>query len=579
MEPPYPASNSILIVNNCPYDFDRIETTLRNQGYQFYYATTSNQVRQQLSTTNLDLIIIDAIIQEKIKFCREIKAHPSGQNLPILMVAAEGESHYLASYQQAGMDEFIITPFCDLELQIRVASLLEVNRQKDQSQIDLEAQVQERTRQIENMIYLNPLTGLPSRGYLLQIIRKQLNAKQNFALLCFDCDEFQGINNCFGYEIGDALLLAIRDRVNVALGANDILAHLEEDNFCIFVSNVENKSQLERLRQIIFDSFSHPFWVEDQELFVTISMGIVDCRSHNTSAILALRQVRTALHWAKKKGKERWLFFQEEMFQAIGRKLQLVRDLRRGIEKDEFIVYYQPIIDIKQNRVSGFEALIRWQHPQEGLISPGEFIPYLEETGLIIPVGMIVLEKACFQLKQLQDYGFSDLTMSVNLSAVQFTNPNLLADIELVLNKTQINPACLKLEITESVVMDNPTTTVKLLEAFQEGGIQLSIDDFGTGYSSLSYLQQFPVDNLKIDRAFVGLLEVADQNLDIIRAIVQLGQVLGMTITAEGIEKVSHLEILKKLGCEYGQGYWFAKPMPAEAVFSYLGLTEKSTSL
>ncbi|MFP4252960.1 MAG: EAL domain-containing protein [Halothece sp.] len=833
MKPSETQPSSILVVNNRPHDFDGIEIALSHQGYLFYYATTLDQARQKLNANHLDLIIINAMMQGGISLCGEIKAHSNWQHLPILMVAAQGESQYLAPCQQAGMDDFITTPFCDLELQVRVASLLEVKMQKDQlrlllanreaesalaqlneqlqamidavpgfvswlgndlryrgvnqrlaqafnlspeafvgqplgftdnsqeftdfirdfiqdstqssiqnftdvniqgvekhfliiaqkydqgqsvvtvgiditptrqaekqlqvvntqlktlvttlksgvlvqdkhwniilvnqefcnfffvnkspddligwsypeleevyeksfnkaeqfrqrnqellsnqspinneewtlrdgrflardyapiiidgscqghlwvyrditeqkqCQIDLKTQVQDRTRQIENMIYFHAMTGLPSRGYLLQTIRQQLNDKKNFALLCFDCNEFQVINNCFGYEVGDALLLAIRDRVTYCLGANDVLAHLEEDNFCILARNIETKSKVERLRDIIFDSFTNPFLVEDQEIYVSISMGIVDCNTYNTSAILALRQARTALYWAKKQGKGQSLFFQEEMFQATGRKLQLVRDLRHGIRNDEFLVYYQPIIDLKHHRVSGLEALIRWQHPQEGLISPGEFIPCLEETGLIIPVGMIVLEKACTHLKTLQDYGFSDLTMSVNLSAVQFTNPNLLADIDWVLNQTQIDPTCLKLEITESVVMDNPDTTVNLLTAFRSRGIQLSIDDFGTGYSSLSYLQQFPVDTLKIDRAFVNLLDTGEQNVEIIRAIVYLGQVLGMTITAEGIEINSHLETLRELGCEYGQGYFFAKPMPAEAVFSYLGLTEK----
>ena len=836
MVPPQPQPYFILVVENRPDEFNAIELVFGNQGYCFYYATTPEQARQQLSTTDLDLIIIDTMMSGGISLCHEIKTHPHWQHLPILMVADQGEFQYLALAQQAQMEDFITTPFCELELQVRVASLLEVKRQKDQlqlllesrevelasrleaesastqaheqlkavidavpgfvswidsdlryqgvnqrlaeafnltpeafvgqplgfsdrrqefadcirnfmensaqsnlqtftninlqgvekyfliiaqkydrdqcavtvgidltptrqaekqlqvvtkqlktlvrtlksgvlvqdrdgnvilpnqefcnlfflhefpddligwsnlkleqcyqklfnhpqqlqkrnqellmsqspinneewtlrdgrflerdyapiliegscqghlwvyrditerkyCQLDLESKVQERTRQIENMIYFNVLTGLPNRGYLLEIIRRQLNQKQKFALLCFDCDEFQGINNCFGYDVGDSLLLAIRDRVKSCLGANDVLAHLEEDNFCVFVPNIEAKSQVERLRDIIFDSCTHPFWVEDQEIYINISMGIVYSETSDISAILALRQARTASYWAKNQGKARSRFFQEEMFQATNRKLQLARDLRRSIENDEFLVYYQPIIDLRPHCVSGFEALIRWQHPQEGLISPSEFIPFLEETGLIIPVGMIVLEKACLQLKQFQSYGFSNLKISVNLSAVQFTNPNLLAEIESILDKTKIDPSCLKLEITESVVMENPDTTVNLLREFRSRGIQLSLDDFGTGYSSLSYLQQFPVDSLKIDRAFVNLLDAAEQNIEIIRAIIYLGQVLGMTITAEGMETLSQVKTLRKLGCEQGQGYFFAKPMAAEAVLPYL---------
>lgn len=436
----------------------------------------------------------------------------------------------------------------------------------------LEERVKARTHELQEMVLYNSLTGLPSRFSLLQYLSETLSSGQSFALLYFDCDSFHTINSSFGYEVGDALLLAIRDRATLSLGVNDILAHLGEDDFCFLLRTVESEQQVQNIIAQVFEDLSLPFHINEQEIYITISMGVVQS-SGSKDEKEVLQNADSALNWAKTNGKNQYQIFQEEMRQKTIRWLQLARDLRRALEEDEFRVYYQPILDIQNhNRVTGFEALIRWQHPEEGLISPQEFIPCLEETGLIIPTGMIVLEKACSQLKQWQEEGFKDLNISVNLSAVQFTNDALVSNVESILDRTKLSPACLKLEITESVIMKNPNATVELIQAFRKMGIKLCIDDFGTGYSSLSYLQKFPVDTLKIDRSFVNLLEAdADENNQkIICAIVNLGQVLGMSITAEGIETASQLTQLKQLRCEYGQGYHFAKPMTADDARKYL---------
>ncbi|AFZ43780.1 response regulator receiver modulated diguanylate cyclase/phosphodiesterase [Halothece sp. PCC 7418] len=568
--------SSILIVDDDPDNYDVIENLLYAQDYQLYYAQEGKIALEQLREVKIDLILLDLMMPEMdgLELCQIIKRDRAYQGVPIIMVTALNTTVNLSQCLEAGADDFIGKPLNGTELRSRVRSMLRISDQYQkvrELKNNLEQQVEARSRQLQDLIWYHPLTGLASRFSLLQQLHGIFNAGEPFALLYFDCDEFQLVNSCYGYDLGDRALLAIRDRVSLCLGAKDIFAHFGEDDFCILVSDPKSQATVQTMIDQIFDAFSSPFFVSDQEIYLSISMGVVyQTPLWETDAEATLRNADTALNWAKREGKNHYQLFQPEMHQMTARKLQLARDLRQALMEDEFQVYYQPIIDLRQDCLHGFEALMRWQHPEEGLVAPGEFISCLEETSLIIPAGIMVLEKACQQLKIWENQGKTGLQISVNLSPLQFRNETLFQDIESVLQKTELSPSQLKLEITETLTVENPLQTVKIIEAFRSRGIQVSIDDFGTGYSSLSYLRQFPVNNLKIDRAFVNLLEEDRSNLQITRAIVDLGKALGMSITAEGIETKSQLEQLKQLGCELGQGYFFAKPMSVEAASDYL---------
>ena len=279
-----------------------------------------------------------------------------------------------------------------------------------------------------------------------------------------------------------------------------------------------------------------------------------------------LQDADTAMYKAKLHGKGCYQIFDRQMSLAMLNRLTLENDLQRALTHQEFVVYYQPIVNLRTQKVAGFEALVRWQHPDRGMVSPGEFIPCMEETGLIVSVGMVVLKQACQQLKAWQQQGWQDLTMSVNLSVRQFACSTLLADIDQVLAETAVNPACLKLEITESAIMDNAEIAIALTKKLRLRQIQISIDDFGTGYSSLGYLHRFPVDTLKIDRSFVHQIQAGSRNYQVVNTIIILSNQLELAVIAEGIETEEQHQWLQQLGCEFGQGYLFSKPLPAAEI-------------
>lgn len=567
---------AILIVDDEPHNYDVIENLLYRQGYELYYAGSARVALEQLQQIPFDLILMDVMMPEidGLTLCRLIKQNEQWQGIPIVMVTVLNTTTALTQCLEAGADDFIGKPINAPELRARVQSMLRIRcqyRQIQQLNQHLAEKVKTRTHQLQQMIWYHPLTGLPSRFSLLQHLREVLTAGNPFALLYFDGDNFSSVNSCYGYEIGDRALNAISDRVNLCLTADAILAHLGEDDFCVLLPQVANQATVETIVHQIFDAFSSPFFLGEHEIDLSISMGVVyETAMEEKEAETILRRADAALNWAKTEGKSNYRQFQPEMQAATVKKLQLTKELRRALEKDEFEVYYQPIIDLKRNRISGFEALIRWHHPEQGLVSPATFIPCLEETGLIVGVGRLVLEKACRQLTSWQAQGFPHLTISVNLSALQLRHESIVSEIRSVLEASGLSPAQLKLELTESLIIDQPEETIELINKLRQWGIQFSLDDFGTGYSSLSYLQQFPVDNLKIDRAFVNLLESSQQKLEIIRAIVNLGQALGMSITVEGIETASQLKQLQQLDCKYGQGYHFAKPMNVQEASTYL---------
>lgn len=570
---------SVLVVDDEPDNFDVIEALLSDRDYQLHYAANGQEAIASLETCQPDVILLDVMMSgmDGIEVCRQIKAMPLWEAVPIIMVTSLTAKTDIARCLNAGADDFISKPINRLELDARVRSMLRIHQQYQQLATfnnQLEAIVRQRTAQLQTMIFQDALTTLPSRTFLLQRLAKILQTgKSSFAVIYLDCDQFKLINGSFGYAVGNQLLVAIAERLQQHLRPSDMLARMGEDEFCFLLdepeevisTGVDIADTLTFIEEIS-QSFQTPFVVANCEIFMTACLGVALGSSNYQQPEEPLQDADTAMYKAKLQGKGCYQIFDRQMSLAMLNRLTLENDLQRALAHQEFVVYYQPIVHLQTQKLVGFEALVRWQHPDRGMVSPGEFIPCMEETGLIVPVGMVVLKQACQQLKAWQQQGWQDLTMSVNLSIRQFACSMLLADIDQILAETAINPACLKLEITESAIMDNAEIAIVLIEQLRLRQIQISIDDFGTGYSSLGYLHRFPIDTLKIDRSFVHQIQFGSRNYQVVNTIIILSNQLELAVIAEGIETQEQHQWLQQLGCEFGQGYLFSKPLPAAEI-------------
>ncbi len=573
--------SSILVVDDEPDNFDVIETLLSAQDYQLHYAASGASAIASLDTFEPDLILLDVMMpgMDGIEVCQRIKAMPQWESVPIIVVTALTTKKDLAQCLTAGADDFISKPVNSLELTARVRSMLRIRQQYQQLatfNARLEATVQQRTAELQAMIFEDGLTALPSRTFLLQKLAELLQSgESSFAVVCLDCDQFKLVNGSFGHVIGNQLLIAIAERLRQHLRPGDVLARMGEDEFCFLLHQIEDAVALEPFIQTILRSFNAPFSLVNCEIFMTACIGISLSNDAAGQSEELLQDADTAMYQAKLRGKGSYQIFDRQMHLAMFNRLILENDLQRALEQQEFVLYYQPIVHLQTQKLAGFEALLRWQHPERGMVSPGEFIPCMETTGLIVPVGMLVLKQACQQLRSWQQQGWTEITMSVNLSVRQFACPTLLADIDRVLSETAINPGYLKLEITESAIMDNAEMAIALTKELRSRQIQISIDDFGTGYCSLGYLHHFPVDTLKIDRCFVNQIQTGNRNYQVVNTIIALSNQLELAVIAEGIETTQQLEWLQQLGCQFGQGYLFSKPLPAAEIES-IYLTKSS---
>jgi diguanylate cyclase (GGDEF)-like protein len=438
-------------------------------------------------------------------------------------------------------------------------------------------ELEESREHFRHAAFHDALTGLPNRTLFADFVKLAIErAKRQdayaFAVLFLDLDRFKYINDSLGHTYGDQLLIEIARRLEKCLRSLDTVARFGGDEFAILLDGIKDSSDAIKVAEKIEEELLLPFKLGRHEAFTSASIGIALSTTGYEHPDDILRDADTAMYRAKDAGKACYELFDTEMHSRAVLRLNLENDLRRAIERQEFRAYYQPIMHLETGKVAGFEALARWEHPERGLVSPTEFIPVAEETGLIVPIGLWMLEEACRQMHEwhCQSPANRLLTISVNLSGKQLMQPDLIREIEQILRRTGIEPRCLKLEITESVVMENAEVVTVMLNQLRALNIRLSIDDFGTGYSSLSYLHRFPVDTLKIDRSFISRMGPDNENNEIVRTIAKLAQNLGMEIVAEGIETEEQLRQLSLLACEYGQGYLFSHPLSGEATGGFI---------
>ena len=422
--------------------------------------------------------------------------------------------------------------------------------------------------ELARLVHHDPLTDLPNRLLFTDRTEQALAAAQRHqtgcALLMIDLDHFKIINDSLGHNVGDLLLKAVAERLQSVFGKGFTVARLGGDEFAVLVDSCSQTSQAAVLAQQVLEVMKSAFDVDKHQLFVSASVGISVYPSDALNAEQLLRNADSALFKAKSAGREGYALYTEELTAHAQYRIEVASDLRRALEQQELRVYYQPVHDLQTCRLIGVEALVRWEHPLRGLLSPGEFIPIAERTGLIAEIDAWVLEHACWQMVQWQATGVELSFVAVNISSRLFTRPELYTLVSTVLADTGLDPALLELEVTESTVMDNSQVALEQMHRLRALGLRLAIDDFGTGFSSLLRLKRLPVQKLKIDQGFVAGLPGDNDDVAIVRAVIALGQSMGLQVHAEGIEQVEQAQFLLDFNCNLGQGYWFGRPMPAK---------------
>jgi diguanylate cyclase (GGDEF)-like protein len=629
---PSSSKGSILIVDDTPTNLGLLSDLLTHQGYEVGKAL-NGQMALRAATTSPppDLILLDINMPEMngYEVCERLKADEQTREIPVIFISALDDVLDKVKAFQVGGADYITKPFKRKELIARVenqltiarlrSSLQEQNvrlqqeirvseaavrhRQKAEEEVrsshaQLEQRVRQRTAQLEaanqelereilerkkaqeqllHMALHDPLTGLANRTLFIERLEAALQRTKEqpdylFAVLFLDCDRFKVVNDSLGHLLGDQLLKSVAVRLNSCLRPVDTLARMGGDEFTILLEDIKDISDATCTAEQLQQALASPFLLNEQEVFLNVSIGIALSTPEYDQPQHLLRDADTAMYRAKELGKARYHVFDTGMHACALARLQLETDLRRALERQEFLVYYQPIVSFTRGTIAGFEALVRWQHPERGWISPGEFIPVAEETGLIEPLGAWVLRESCRQMRLWHEQfpQREPLTISVNLSVRQFWQPNLIEQIDKILARTELDSRSLKLEITESAIVDNDASATAILQQLKSRHIQLSIDDFGTGYSSLSYLHRFPVDVLKIDRSFVSRIGETGENQEIVRAIVTLAHNLEMSAIAEGVETAQQCTYLRGMGCEFGQGYFFSKPLDSQSAEAML---------
>lgn len=593
----------ILIVDDTPANLRVLDAMLTAQGYNVRKALNGSIALRACQAVLPNLILLDIMMPDMdgYEVCQRLKASEKTCKIPVIFLSALDDVFDKVKAFGAGGVDYITKPFQFEEVLVRVQNQLALREAEIEIlklNAQLEQRVKERTYQLEianqelveemkerkqlqnQLLYLalhDPLTGLPNRTLFMERLEKALQcAKEQpgyqFAVLFLDCDRFKVINDSLGHLVGDELLIALAHRLKSFLSDADTLSRLGGDEFAILLENVAGIDIAAQVAEQIIQQLAIPFQLSRFEVFVNASIGIVLGNLYDEKPEYLLRDADTAMYRAKALGKARYHVFDAAMHQEAFALLQLENDLQRAINQEEFLVYYQPIVKLDTGKITGFEALVRWQHPTRGRISPAEFIPVAEETGLIISIDTWVLRQACHQLSLWQKRQLSDepLSISVNLSVRQFSQTNLIEQVDQILQETQLSPSSLKLEITESAIMENNHSAMTILQQLRERKIQLVMDDFGTGYSSLSYLHCFPLNALKIDQSFVRRIDENQEEIGLIPAIIGIAHSMGMKVVAEGIETSEQLSQLRSLKCDFGQGYLFSKPLENELILDLI---------
>ncbi len=566
-----------------------LERLLRYDGYNILRANSGQDGLKILAQHDVGVVISDENMpgMSGVEFLTQVKElYPD--TIRIVLSGVGDFETVTAAINQGAIYKYFSKPWDNEALRVDVMEAFwhqELVREKRQLlqqiqsanellaqvNLDLAAAMELKDSQIDRAVHYDALTNLPNRLLFLDRLDQEITRAQRdnsmMAVLSIDLDRFKQVNDSFGHPVGDQLLQAVAERLVSLVRACDTVARIADDEFCIVLTGVNNTHAAGEVSQKLLDSFMrNSISINDNVIFITLSIGISVFPVDGLNTMTLLKNADAAMYQAKKEGRNNFQYYAERMNATAWQRLKLETELRQALENEEFVLYYQPKVDMDSGKIIGAEALLRWQSPERGLVAPGEFIPLLEDTGLILPVGEWVLRAACKQARAWQAVGIQDVHIAVNLSTLQFKQPDFAGLVLGILKENGLDPALgtIELELTESLLMSNAEGAVETLVRLHEAGIQFSIDDFGTGYSSLSYLKRFPISRLKIDQSFVRDLSRDKEDEAIVAAIVALGHSLGLKVIAEGVETAAQHDQLLKKGCNEMQGFLFSRPVPVE---------------
>lgn len=563
--PPNVEQRRVLVVDDDRGMRFAMRKVLEKDGYRVDEVANGEQAVMYCERFMPDLVLMDAIMpgMDGFKACSEIQNLPSGKHVPVLIITALNDEVSIGRAFSSGATDYISKPVNFSVLRKRIARLLQASLAE---------------KYVRELAYNDSLTGLPNRTMFTESLNEMLASNDGssmIAVLFLDLDRFKLVNDTLGHDAGDLLLKVVAERLQGCVRQGDVVSRFGGDEFTIVLDRVKSYSVVESVATKIHQTLSRPFVFLGKEMHVSTSVGIAMYPNDGEDIGGLLKNADIAMYRAKEKG-GRYEFYEQKMEADVARRLGIENDLRGALERNEMTVFYQPQEDLATGELIGMEALVRWQHPVRGMVSPLEFIALAEETGQILELGQWVMRTACQQLREWQQKGYQPVRMAVNLAGRQLESGNIVDEIGQVLEETGISGDQLELEITESTIMEHAEEVIVTLEKIKKMGVMLAVDDFGTGYSSLSYLKRFPIDMLKIDRAFVSDITSDKVDADIVTTIITLAHSLGVKVIAEGVETELQKEFLTSEGCDYMQGYLLGKPVPAEE-FEALFLKEQTT--
>ncbi len=557
---------TVMMVDDEPTTLAVVQTYLEDAGYTSFISTTQpKETFALLESERPDILLLDLMMPEVSGFdiLARMQADPLLRYLPVIVLTSASDATTKLKALELGATDFLAKPVDPSELALRVRNTLAFKEYQDR------------------LAFSDALTGLPNRAAFLVRLETALRSgrqrNMNSALLYIDVDRFKQINDTLGHNAGDALLRGVAHRLQHSLRESDIVGRIDEhesensvsriggDEFVALLPSLVSADDVGSVARRLLKAVAQPFQIGGRELFVTCSVGIAISPEDSSDAEGLLKHADVAMGHAKGQGKNTYAFYNPALNVRALERLTLQSEMHKALERGEFVLYFQPKMDIASGSIIGAEALVRWNHPERGLVGPDMFIGLAEESGLIVALGTWALRETCKYTKAWQWAGFDRLRVSVNVSGVQFRQPDFASVVRAALDAASLGPECLILELTESIIMNDSKEHVEMLRAVRAMGLKLSVDDFGTGYSSLSYLKNFPVDEIKIDRSFVSGLPEEKESAAIVRAILTLASGLGFMVVAEGVETNAQLAFLRVEGCDQYQGYRFSKPVPAAA--------------
>ncbi|WP_448564960.1 EAL domain-containing response regulator [Trichothermofontia sp.] len=529
-----------------------------------------------------DLILCDIMMPEMdgYEVFQTLSQDPETAHIPFIFLSAKADKSDIRRGMNLGADDYLTKPFTSEELSEAIAARLAKQEAITQPYID---EMKRATHSLQQLAFRDPLTNLPNRILLRHELHESLQQARKrqtlLAILCLHVNYFNAINTNLGHVAGDQLLQLTAKRLQDCLGPNDVVARLSGVEFCLLLTGRSQIEEVEQWVHTLLEILAEPFVVAEQEVRMQFSIGITLYPQDGQGEDVLLNHAELAMRSAKKRGQTYYQFYNPEQDAENHERQRLIMDLDVALDRGEFQLYYQPLVNLITRRIIGAEALLRWQHPELGMISPGVFIPLAEETGAIVKIGAWVLRTACLQAQGWQSSSLLPIRVSVNLSARQLQQVDLVSTVRQVLTETNTMPELLTLEVTETGIIDNLEASIETLTALRSQNIQIALDDFGTGYSSLNYLSRLPLDAIKIDRVFVGRIQEGSRDATIVTSIIAISQTLKLKVIAEGVETEEQVQFLQKYGCNAIQGYWYSPPLPTAEFERFLRNAIQQTDL